>query len=313
MNQRFKDQLVLHVIVLIWGYTGIIGKQSTLDADQLVFLRMGIAFVSLLLFVRKSLFQVPLDFVIKFMGVGAIIACHWVTFFAAIDASNVSVALACMATTSVFAAFLEPLFFKRSLAVDEVITSLIAMVGVLLIFGVAGGYQKGIILALISSALAAIFTILNGILLQQNIRSWHPEGGSTQMTAYEMLGGFITLSLFIGITGEPISQWELSSENIGLALILGVFCTALPFAGAIKVMRSLSPFTACLTVNLEPIYAIVLAVMHFGASEQMSMSFYLAALLIIGSVTINGIVKGKQDDQLNEAEKVSGDDKVVST
>ena len=225
------------------------------------------------------------------MGVGCLIAAHWITFFAAIDFSNVSIALACMASTSVFAAFMEPMIYKRRLAIDEVLTSLLAMIGVMLIFGVSTGFELGIGCALISSALAATFTIINGILYKQNVATWASKGGSGLMTTYEMLGGFLAIGVYQMFFGTELGGWNLTDQNIVLAIVLGVVCTAIPFAAAIYVMRSLSPFTACITVNLEPVYAIMLALLHFGESERMTTNFYLATLLIIGAVMINGLLK----------------------
>ncbi len=291
MNESLKDQIMLHGIILVWGYTGIIGRWSTLDADQLVFIRMAAAFFVIAIVLGKKILRVPPLFAFKFLGVGMIIAAHWVSFFAAIDTSKVSLALACMASVSVFAAFLEPLFYKRAIAIEEVIASVVALGGVAMIFGFTSGYELGIALALMSSALAALFTILNAQLRIENIETWAPNGGASEMTAFEMLGGMIALFVYQIFLGKPLSSWELTTENIILALVLGVLCTALPFIGAIRVMRSVSPFTACLTINLEPVYAILLALLHFGEREKMSPGFYLAALLIIGSVMINGLIK----------------------
>ena len=297
MNVKLKDQIILHIIVLIWGYTGIIGKWSTLDSDQLVLIRMGSAFLALSFFLRRALFRVPLKAVLQFMVVGVIIALHWITFFAAIEASNVSVALACLPSTSVFVAFIEPLLFRRPIALDEVATSVLALIGVVFIFGTSEGYELGVCLALVSSLLAAIFTTINGVLYQNNVKTWAPRGGSAVMTSYEMLGGFSAIALYQFFFGTDLNTWALSMSSISLGVILGIFCTAIPFVGSIYVMRSLSPFTACLTVNLEPVYAILLALIHFGDSEKMSPSFYLATLLILASVTLNGFLKSKSSKE----------------
>jgi len=292
MTERFKDHLKLHLVVLIWGYTGIIGKWVTLQADQLVLIRMASAFLILALFLRRKLFRVPPAFALRFCGVGIIIAAHWVTFFAAIKAANVSVALACMASTSIFAAFIEPLFYNRKVALNEVLTSLIGFVGVFFIFGISTEYETGILLALLSSLLAALFAVLNGYLFKQNKQTWDLDnGGATEMTCFEMLGGLVALVLYEMIWGAPLSTWLLDINNISLAILLGVLCTAIPFVVSIQVMRNLSPFTTCLTVNLEPVYAIILALWHFGENEQMTMGFYLATLLILCSVFINSFIQ----------------------
>lgn len=299
MNHQLKDHFLLHAIVLVWGYTGIIGRWSTLAPDQLVLLRMLAAFIALAVVLHGRLMKIPLNSAVTFLAVGFIVAAHWVTFFAAIDASNVSVALACMASTSVFAAFIEPLLYRRRIAPEEVIFSIVAMLGVVVIFGVTDGYHKGIILALVSSFLAALFAVINGKLYHLNKSTWAPDGGSSLMTAYEMLGGCLAIGIYQIGWGDPINTWNLTSHNILLAIVLGVVCTALPFVGSLYVMRSISPFTACLTVNMEPVYAIILALIHFGESEKMRPEFYGAALVIILSVAGNALYKRYRTKPLN--------------
>lgn len=292
-NQHLKDQILLHIIVLIWGYTGIIGKWTTLSADKLVLLRMAFAFASLALVLRSRLFTISRQQIAKYLGVGVLIAAHWVTFFAAIHMSNVSTALSCMASTSLFAAFLEPLFFRRRLATVEVLTSLMALVGVGLLFQVASQFQYGILTALISAFFAALFTILNGVLYRQAAQ----QGGVIDariMTCFEMLGGVLALCLLQLVWQPADSSWLISAENLGLAAILGIICTAVPFVISIQVMRSVNPFTLCLTINLEPIYAILLSLLHFGDSEKMSPAFYGSAALIIAAVMANGLIKARR-------------------
>jgi drug/metabolite transporter (DMT)-like permease len=228
-----------------------------------------------------------------------------------------------MASTSFFAALLEPLIFRRRIFSTEIGFSLLAAVGVVLLFGIAQGYRSGMLVALLSSVLAALFTILNGVLYRDhqsrqessldlgsgakvNTRSSTRDSLAVRMTAYEMLGGLLVLGMyhlsnsFIALIKSdplPFMQWQFTPQNIGIAAVLGIVCTALPFVGSINVMRTLSPFTICLTVNLEPIYAIALALIHFGDSERMSASFYFAALLILGAVATNGILKSRSNLQ----------------
>lgn len=284
-----KDHILMHGIVLIWGYTGIIGKWSELGAEFLVLLRMLTAFLALFLYSvlvaqKRTIAKNTIKQYLSYVLVGTIVAGHWVTFFGAIKAANVSVALACMASTSVFAALLEPIFFRRRFSLLELTTSIIAGLGILLIFDTAGSFYLGIILALISSLLGAIFTILNGKLLAEG-------GNATTITQFEMLGGCLLLIIYGLLGGFDLGAAieSLNTVEFLIAAFLGVVCTAIPFTLSIVVMRSLSPFTICLSTNLEPVYAIGLALLHFGDSERMNPFFYLAATMIIGSVIVNGL------------------------
>lgn len=304
-KHQYTDLILMHVIVLIWGYTGIIGKWSELSADLLVFLRMLIAAAVLvpIVIARRAASGVGWAERCKYLGVGVVIAGHWVTFFAAIDVSNVTVALSCMATTSVFAALLEPVFYRRPVAWSEVLIAGAAALGVSLIFGALGQLSAGVALALLSSLLAALFTILNGKLFQAG-------GRASVMSAHEMVGGCVALLVYqllashsIGgfaatVAGVPAREWLL-------AAILGLVCTALPFVFSIKVMRSLSPFSVCLAVNLEPVYAILLALFHFGNSERMTPLFYLGSAVILLAVLTDGLFKIRRQTRLKAAAAVT--------
>jgi drug/metabolite transporter (DMT)-like permease len=296
-SYRRADLLLMHVIVLIWGYTGIIGKWSELPADVLVFLRMLIAACVLVPIVtlRGAFAGLSWGCLLKYLGVGVVIAGHWVTFFAAIDASNVSVALACMAATPVFAALLEPLLCRRSFVWSELGTAGVAALGIALIFGAAGQLSLGVGLALVSSVLAALFTILNGALFRAG-------GRASVMAACEMVGGVaVLLILQLVVLRSPSALGaiiaELPAKEWVLVGVLGLVCTALPFIFAIKVMRTLSPFSVCLSVNLEPVYAILLALLHFGETERMTLVFYVGAALTFLAVLADGLLKVRSGSQ----------------
>ena len=66
-------------------------------------------------------------------------------------------------------------------------------------------------------------------------------------------------------------------------------------------MKKITPFTVNLSVNLEPIYAIILALFIFGENEKMSKEFYLGAIIIIFSILINTIVKRKKKSTKNNS------------
>lgn len=295
---RHTDLILMHVIVLIWGYTGIIGKWSELPAHTLVFLRMFVAATALVpvVILRRAHCGVSWAEWWKYLGVGVVIAGHWVTFFAAIDASNVTVALSCMAMTSVFAAFLEPVFYRRPIAWSELVCAGTAVLGVGLIFGALGQLSNGVVFALISAILAALFTIFNG-------RLFRAGGRATAMSAAEMVGGCAALLVYQLFASSSVSELAAALLNISprewlLTSVLGLVCTALPFVYSIKVMRSLSPFSVCLAVNLEPVYAIVLALFHFGDSERMNPLFYGGTTVILLAVLSDGLVKIRRQSRV---------------
>ena len=279
MDQIRKQLLHLHFIVFIYGFTAILGRLITLEATQLVWYRMLIAFIALGIILKASdqNFSINYKKVLILTGVGFIVAFHWVTFFHAIKISTISVALGCLASTTLFISFLEPLFVRRPLSWFEVFTGVIIIIGLYIIFQFEPNHLAGIITGLASAFLAGLFTVLNKVLVRNN----HP----ITISFYEMGGGFLGLTIYLFANGNLTNQLVLPilSDWIYL-LILGIICTAYAFLASTKVMKTLSAFTVVLTINLEPIYGIVLAFLFFGDSEYMSAGFYAGTLLIIMAV-----------------------------
>lgn len=282
LKSRLSYLLLLHLVVLIFGFTGVLGKLISIHAELLVWHRMLIAFVSLLLYLvirGKSLKVIGGGFW-KILSVGFIIAAHWIFFFEAIKQSNVSITLAALATASIFTAVLEPIFFKRKLFFYEVILGIVVVIGLYFIFQFETENSLGIILGVISAFLASLFTVINGKLIQ--------EYDSERISLYEMLGGVLAISVYfiLGFSEEAFSLIIPTSDLIYI-LLLGIICTAFAFVASVEVMKELSPFTVSLSINLEPVYGILLAVIIFGEEEQMSTGFYIGTLIILSSIFLN--------------------------
>ena len=289
LNDSSKSYLYLHLIVFIWGFTAILGNLITLEALPLVWYRIVIAVLALLgyfILTKKSI-RTSKKALIQFLLAGFVIAIHWLTFFWAIKVSNISVTLACISTGAFFASILEPIFYKRRIIGYEVFFGFIVIIALGIIFSVEGEYVEGIILALIAAFLSALFSIING--------KFAVKHDAAVITFYELLGGIVILSLFLLFSGGfTASFFQISTSDWIWLLILGVFCTAFAFLASVKIMKHLSPYTVMLTINLEPVYGILLAVILFKDSEKMTPEFYLGALLILSTVILNGIVKNRK-------------------
>ena len=294
--ERYRHHIALHIIILIWGFTGILGKVITIPYYSIVIYRMGIAFLALLIYllITKKPFEKSLKKIAIFILVGILVGAHWATFFQAIKVSNVSVTLTTLASTSFFVAFLEPLFFKRKIIWYEVFFGLLVVFGLYLIFSFETQYQLGIILALFSALTAAVFSVINGRLV---IKS-----SAGQITMYEMLGGVLGISIYTFFFETiEIGAFSPTDLDVFYLLILGIICTAVAFVVSVQVMKYLSPFTVSISINMEPIYAIILALIFFGESEKMTLGFYFGAALILSTVIGNGLLKSyfKKRKQIN--------------
>jgi drug/metabolite transporter (DMT)-like permease len=289
-NDKLLNYLHLHFIVFIWGFTAVLGALISLDAIPLVWYRMllatGIIFVFLKF--KKENLKFSVKALSGFALAGIIIALHWLTFFGAIKASNVSVTLAVLSTGAFFASFLEPLFYGRKIILYEVLFGLVVVVGLYIIFDVESSYTLGIILALISAFLSALFSVINGKFILKHKAS--------AISFYELLFGVLGISLYLTFTGKFNAEFFKVSPNDWIYLIiLASACTAYAFVASVHVMKWISPYTVMLTINMEPIYGIILALLILGDSENMSPQFYYGAGIILLTVIANGIIKITQE------------------
>jgi len=281
--------LRLHLIVFLWGFTAILGKMISADAHVLVFYRMSFAAVLLYLYLRlikKESIKVTKSLLWKLVGIGSVMAFHWLFFFQSIKVSNVSIALSCLSLSTLFAALIEPLVFKRKPDWVEVVIGLIIVVCISMIFNAEMKYKEGIIYGILCALFGTIFSVFNGRIFGKT--------SSGNIIFYEIAGGWLVLSLFYVFSGQISSIGEISYTDIALIVLLASVFTAYPMFESVRLMKFISPFTLILTVNLEPVYGIILAFFIFGASEHMSPVFYAASLVMIISIIINGVIKSRR-------------------
>ena len=279
----------LHLIVFLWGFTAILGKMIHANAEVLVFYRMLFASVFLYLFIRiikKDSIKVSKKLLLKLVGIGSLMAFHWLFFFSSIKVSNVSIALSCLGTSTLFAALLEPLIFKRKIDLSEIVMGIVIVICISLIFKVDFQYKLGIIYGLICALLGTIFSVFNGKL--------YGKTSSGNIIFYEIFGGFLVISLYYVFSGQISQIGEISYRDLALLTLLASVFTAYPMFESVNLMKYISPFTLILTVNLEPIYGIILAFFIFGESEKMSAVFYGASLVMILAIVINGVIKARK-------------------
>lgn len=277
-----KAFLQLHVAVLFAGFTAILGKLIDLNEGMLVWYRMLLSSVSLalILFFRKKLTRVPFLKLMKIFGVGTIVAIHWVTFYGSIKYSNVSVSVTCLSAIGFFTALFEPIIMRRRIDWMEVLLGLVAIAGIYLIFNFYPEYKTGIIFGIISAMLASLFPIFNKNLL----REFSPE----IVTLFEMTGGFIALCIIIPFYLDffPASYYIPTFSDWMWLIILAWICTILSFILQLNALKIISPFTANLTYNLEPVYAIILAFIIFKENKFLGTGFYLGFGLIFLAVSV---------------------------
>jgi drug/metabolite transporter (DMT)-like permease len=287
--------IILHGIVFIWGFTGILGKEINLDSDFLVFWRMVIAAAATgaWAFFSKTSLRTHRKELLAFAGVGLFTAAHWICFFESIKVSNVSTALAVLSTTSFFVAIVAPLIRRTAFDWRELFLGVMVIAGLVIIFKFEPDKTWGITLSLCAALFAAIFSSYNSNLVKAH--------APLKIAFYEMLIGVLAVSAYLIIgsvhpenTRSLSGLFSVSGRDVLLLLILGVVATAFAFVKSIDIMKVLSPFTCALTINLEPVYTIAFALFLYGEDEYMSTHFYIGAGLIMLTLFIEAYLRRKK-------------------
>jgi len=298
LNDKLKNYLHLHFLVFIAGFTAILGKLITIEAVSLVWYRMLMASILMFLYIKIAKVNISINRkkLIKFSFAGIIIALHWITFFASIDVSNISIALAMFSTGAFFASFIEPIIYKRKIIWYEILFGIIVIIGIAIILQTEMKHIYGILLGISSAFFSSLFAVLNGKFLEQD--------SATKISFYEFIAGVIFITIFIIFFGNGFSKahFILSIKDIGYLFILASICTAYAFIAATYVMKKISPYTVILTYNLEPIYGVILAVLVFPVTEKMSPSFYYGAIIILITVILNGILKNTKAFKIKKSQ-----------
>ncbi len=287
---------LLHCTVFLWGFTGILGKLIQTDSTTIVISRTFIAFIIIYLYLalKGKIKKIERKNLVSYLGIGGIIAIHWVTFFESIKVSNVSVALICLASSSFFVAILEPIIYRKKIKTYELLLGLTVIAGLSMIFNFESQYSLGIILSLCSAFFAALFTVLNAKFVQND--------DAAHITLYEMLGAFLFTLIYYGLQDQPIDGiMSLSNMDWLYIIILGTICTAFAFLMGVYVMKELSPYTISISINMEPIYSILLALLFFHEDEKMSFGFYMGGLVILLTIFMNAYLKSKERKRKSSA------------
>jgi drug/metabolite transporter (DMT)-like permease len=277
-----KAFVQLHIAILLAGFTGVLGRLISINEGLLVWYRLFFTAITLgimALITKKVSLRFHKSF-FSLIGIGFIIALHWVFFYGSIKYSNVSVGLVCFSSIGFFSSVVEPLILKRRVDPVEVVLGIAVMFGVYLIFHFANNYQLGIVFGLISSFLAALFTILNKSMVGKH----NPE----TISFYELGGGWIALTFFLPFYFQffPVERYFPTSLDLVWLMVLSLFCTVLAFNLSIRSLQKISPFTVNLSYNLEPVYGIALAFLIYQEHRELGSSFYFGIGIIFLTVLI---------------------------
>lgn len=277
-----RSYLLLHFLVLIWGFTAILGLLITVSPVVLVLYRTLLATVGLaaVLYFRKKRFGIPTSDAIRMLLVGFLLSLHWILFFASARIATASVCLAGMSTGSLWTSLIEPAINRQRIRPVEVGLGLVAVAGLYIVFRFEFDHALGLILALGSAFLASLFTVFNSRLVRRH--------DAFVITFYEMIGAsfcsLLAVFLFQAVGwNRDISLWPKGTDWLWI-LILAWVCTVYAYSMGTHLMKQFSAYMVNLTVNLEPVYGIALAFLVFGEKERMTTGFYVGTLVILLAV-----------------------------
>ena len=288
MFQKYRFHFLLHGIIFIWGFTGILGKLISVSEYELVWHRFLIAFVSLfiaLLWLKKPMKIADKKLRWQVLGTGLIVAAHWITFYASIKISTASLGILCLSTTTLHVTWLEPLVFKKKFSWFQFSLGLLVVLGIYFVSADFKGTEvTALILGLSAALFAALFSVFNAKLAE--------SVPSSSITLNEMGIGLVALSILLFSRGQLDTHlFQLSGSDFAWLLFLGIVCTSFAFLAMIEVVKRLGAFTVSLSINLEPVYTIVLAIPLLHENQLLNHKFYLGAAMIILVVSFNGIYK----------------------
>ncbi len=298
MKAESKAYLGLHFAIFLWGFTAILGKLISFEEIPLVWHRLWITCLSFFLIpgIFRSVKEVPPARRFTFAGIGIVVALHWVAFYGSIKYSNASFALSALATSSLFTSFLEPAITKSRFNLYDVLLGLLVIVGISLIFSVNKVYTKGLIWGIAAAFLAALFSTLN--------KKYIGDYPGKAISLLELGSGFLFLSIVLAFTtpADELNRLIPGRTDFFLLVLLGVGCTTIPYLLSIHALRYISAFTSNLSINLEPIYGIAMAVAFLGESKELNGNFYSGTLLILLAVFTKPLIRFS----LKKVKKVSG-------
>ena len=301
MQSTTKAFLQLHAAVFLAGFTGILGRLIELNEAWLVWYRMLLASFMLLvlMWIRKKSIAITRQHALACIGVGILIALHWVFFYGSIKFGNVSVALVCFAATGSFTAVLEPLLLKRRIDWMEIALGLLVLFGIWLMFHLDVSYKTAVLLGLAAAFLSALFPIFNKQLIR-NVEA-------PVLTLYELSGGWLLLTMLLPFyfTYSPAAYFIPTWSDVFWLLVLSFFCTVVAFQLSVAALRHISPFTANLTYNLEPVYGIALAFLLFGEQRELGKGFFGGVVCILLSVLLQTVRIKRQQNRSGKSATAS--------
>lgn len=278
----------------------MLGRLISLNEGLLVWYRMFITVVTLFIIMRlrNELQSVPAKQRWQLFGIGGLIALHWCFFYGSIKYSNVSIGLTCLSASGLFTALIEPVINRQKIVLVELFLGLVGLAGIYLIFHFDPQYKTGIILGLICTILTCVFSILN----KRHVSYTAPK----VMMLYELSGGLLLLTVLMPLYLYifPTSHHVPGKADMLWLVLMSWICTIYAMDLSLQALQKVSAFTQNLTLNLEPVYGIILAFIVYKENKYLSDWFYVGFALILFGVILQTlrVIKNRNKELLPEGQ-----------
>jgi drug/metabolite transporter (DMT)-like permease len=288
MFENFRYHLLLHIIIFIWGFTGILGKLIHLESLSIVWWRVVIAFIALGVYLKFKKWNFKVHSkkqLYSILGVGVLVSLHWILFYKSIQLSTASLGILCLSTTTLHVTWLEPIIMKRKFLVSEFISGILIICALVYVSGdFSTTDYTALFVGLTSALMAALFSVFNAKLVQ--------ETSSQTISFYEFGIAVLFMSLLLAIEGRlDASLFIMTTSDFLWLLFLGIVCTSFAFLVVVDLVKRLGAFTVSLSINMEPVYTIFLAIAILNENALLSNKFYIGAGIIVAIVVLNAIIK----------------------
>ena len=291
MNPHRRALIEIHICVVLWGITAILGKLISLPALQLVWWRMllVVAALSCLPRVWRSLKAIPPCLMAVYAGIGCLVALHWLAFYGSVKLANASVAATTMALAPAVTALIEPALTGSRFERHNLLLGVLVIPGVALVVGgIPQDMHWGFWLGVVSAALASLFNALN--------KRYLGHHDAMAVTWFEIGAGFLLVAAIAPFATQDGPAIVLPDVRDGaLLLVLAILCTLIPYAVALAALRHISAFTAQLAINLEPVYAICIAVAFLGEARDLDTAFFVGVAIVLAAVFGHGWLQMRQN------------------
>ncbi|UZO79854.1 DMT family transporter [Aquimarina sp. ERC-38] len=284
MQNSFKSThlanvAMLNLAMLLISTSGTLGRYIDAPVFMTIFLRavLGTLFIFLFCKIVKKNFKVASSD-LPIVGLsGFLMGAHWITYFYALQLSNVAIGMLSIFTYPVITSFLEPIFLKSKFQKMHLLLAFMVMGGIYFLvpsFSFENQYFRAISLGVLSAFCYA----LRNVISKQKIGTYD----SSILMFYQL----VTVSIFL-LPVVFVLPLHTISGQLPAIVTLALVTTAIGHTLFLQSFTKFSITTASIISSTQPIYGIIIGAIFLNEIPQWST--IIGGILILGAVIIESI------------------------